>query len=512
MSERRQQKICVIGAGPVGLAALKTVLQSPQYKCGQWVPTVFETKEKVGGVWVSPTNAERNEFVERSALYESLTTNLPHPVMGFTGFLFPPETPLYPDASTVETYLDNYSRYHELHTHIKFNTRVKSVKYSPELSKWVVRTQHRDGAEREHEFDLVLVCNGHHNVPRIPPILGLSEWEAAKKASHSISYRSPSSVLRPGEPPNSQTVLVVGGGPSGIDIVTDIVPQCRLVIHSTSKPGGTPDKEIPAGRLEQRPRLLRFLSASTGTVEFSDGSMVSGIDHCVLATGYEVSFPFLDATYVRLGIRVGKMLPKEVYNTSYGVYPLVRHLFPFPSPGYSSLPYPSHTLAFLGLLVRVAPLPLAEAQARFVLAVFAKQGQSAVDWEHEAALLKDRRRTLEERLQTKRDEKIAQLWYRFEPMEQFDYRDEVNRLAESISPWNGFEPVRVKEWERLVYERKDILRRTWRRLERSGEAKEWIKGIGHSKDKDVVQQWVDLMWRVIKRGEEEEEEEEDGDK
>ena len=43
--------ICIIGAGPGGLAALKIVTETPQYKSGQWKATVFEEREKVGGVW-----------------------------------------------------------------------------------------------------------------------------------------------------------------------------------------------------------------------------------------------------------------------------------------------------------------------------------------------------------------------------------------------------------------------------------------------------------------------------
>ena len=43
--------ICIVGAGPGGLAALKMVTETPQYKAGQWKATVFEEREKVGGVW-----------------------------------------------------------------------------------------------------------------------------------------------------------------------------------------------------------------------------------------------------------------------------------------------------------------------------------------------------------------------------------------------------------------------------------------------------------------------------
>ncbi|KAK0220244.1 hypothetical protein IW262DRAFT_1272962, partial [Armillaria fumosa] len=43
--------ICIIGAGPTGLAALKTVLDTEQYKTGTYQPTVFEARDQVGGVW-----------------------------------------------------------------------------------------------------------------------------------------------------------------------------------------------------------------------------------------------------------------------------------------------------------------------------------------------------------------------------------------------------------------------------------------------------------------------------
>jgi hypothetical protein len=48
-----------------------------------------------------------------------------------------------------------------------------------------------------------------------------------------------------------------------------------------------------------------------------------------------------------------------------------------------------------------------------------------------------------------------------------------------------------------IYTHKNILRRTWQTSERSGEAKEWVCGVG--KNEDPEKEWVELMERVIKR-------------
>jgi len=49
--DQMDKTICIVGAGPVGLAALKSVLDSPQYKAGHWKPSAFESRDDIGGVW-----------------------------------------------------------------------------------------------------------------------------------------------------------------------------------------------------------------------------------------------------------------------------------------------------------------------------------------------------------------------------------------------------------------------------------------------------------------------------
>ncbi len=45
------KRICIIGAGPSGLAALKVIRDAEEFKTGIWLPTVFEARDKIGGIW-----------------------------------------------------------------------------------------------------------------------------------------------------------------------------------------------------------------------------------------------------------------------------------------------------------------------------------------------------------------------------------------------------------------------------------------------------------------------------
>lgn len=43
--------ICIVGGGAAGLACLKVILDTDQYKYGLWKPVLFESRDQVGGVW-----------------------------------------------------------------------------------------------------------------------------------------------------------------------------------------------------------------------------------------------------------------------------------------------------------------------------------------------------------------------------------------------------------------------------------------------------------------------------
>lgn len=101
---------------------------------------------------------------------------------------------------------------------------------------------------------------------------------------------------------------------------------------------------------------------------------------------------------------------------------------------------------------------------------------------------------------------VFKVWHKFEETEQFDYRDHLSFFAETDPlsqhedqcPTGKSEAVRSQEWEKYGYHHKSILRTTWMKIEKDGEAGKWLKGVG----KDGIGDWVNLMHRIVEYGEE----------
>ncbi|KII87607.1 hypothetical protein PLICRDRAFT_42112 [Plicaturopsis crispa FD-325 SS-3] len=433
-------------------------------------------------------------------VYDSLTTNLPHPVMAFSSYDFPPSTPLYPDAPTVLRYLQDYATHFGLRPLLHFGARVDEISWD---GRWKVRV---GGAEQE--FDFVVVANGHYRVPRYPDTPGLDEWLAAGKASHAAWYRHPN------DKKFGRTVLVVGGGPSGRDISAELLSAGTpgtVIIHSATQAdideGGAPEDAdgnisneadvlaAPAAadnekaRLKHRGRVVSFGSPESGTVTFQNGTRETGIDHCIIATGYEFSFPFFPATHLRPHVPPPcPPVPDALYNSTYHVFPLAKHIFPLQDERSGT--FPGASIAFVGLIIRVAPFPLAEAQARAIARVFA--APDALDRTAEAVDIIARY----EKLRASEGESqlaIAQAWPRFEEPEQWTYRDALDAFAGSN--W------RVRPWEPEIYAHKEVLRDAWRALERSGEAEAWVRGVGASGGEKGTEEWVAMMRKLLRKAE-----------
>lgn len=209
-----------------------------------------------------------------SAIYDSLTTNIPHTIMAYHDHPFPAETFLYPPASVVQSYLLSYADRFELRKYVKLNHRVERAIWDG--GHWRVHVSD-GGNAMEVLCDHLIVGNGHYSKPYVPDIPGLKEWEsesAQRRVSHSMWYREPSGFAGKG-------VLVIGGGPSGSDISAEAAGVAEVTYHSVR--GFLRDD---ATNPKKRSEPVSF-DAVDGAVIYADGSRDLGIEEVILGTGYE---------------------------------------------------------------------------------------------------------------------------------------------------------------------------------------------------------------------------------
>lgn len=50
-NQRSMMKICIIGGGAAGLAILKIIKDSDEFKSGAWAVNVYEERDDIGGTW-----------------------------------------------------------------------------------------------------------------------------------------------------------------------------------------------------------------------------------------------------------------------------------------------------------------------------------------------------------------------------------------------------------------------------------------------------------------------------
>lgn len=460
-----EKRICIIGAGPGGLAALKVISESTYFKSGKWSVIAYETREKVGGIWLPAPSVVGPDNVPMTPLYDSLTTNLPHPIMAYTSYSFPPETPLFPPAHVVQTYLESYAACFNLMSLIKFNTTVLDARW--ESAQWTVTLS--DGGH--FKYDHLIVANGHYHLPRIPEVPGLADWVKNGRASHSAWYRKPDYL--------GDKILVVGGGPSGQDIAAEMCTVSSVVVHSVTAPGAMMNN---TGNLIRRGRLAEL--KANGQVVFDDGTTENNIDYCILATGFHMHFPFLEKAsmiYNKIPPDFPPLPSGELFNSTYHVFPLAKYLFPLQAQ------YPISSIAFMGLIIRVAPFPLMEAQAYTIVRAFSDP--SSLDPIAETVDILNHADKIR-RTGASTPLNIAKAWFRFDREDQWNYRDALYQFAQGSE--SGTPLIKVTKWEKELYDLKTELRSGWEDLEKSGDSREWLRDVG----KNGVQDWVELMYRV----------------
>lgn len=196
-TNKRDRRICVVGAGPCGLTALKNLRAA-----GLDDVVCYDEGEAIGGNWAFDERAERHSVYDATHLISSKRLS------EFEDYPMPLHYPDYPSHRQVRAYFEGYATHFGLLPFIRLKTRVRRVKLLPDQS-WCVSSMGPDG-ERDEIFDYLIVCSGHHREPLMP-----ESPDFSGNVLHSSEYKRPDMF-------KDQRVLVVGGGNSACDIAVDI--------------------------------------------------------------------------------------------------------------------------------------------------------------------------------------------------------------------------------------------------------------------------------------------------
>jgi hypothetical protein len=316
----RTGAVCVIGAGPAGLATARA-LRARGLDYDQ-----VDRNADAGGLW--DIDAPGSPIYEAAHFISSKTRS------AFSGFPMDDGFPDYPSHRQVLAYLRDFARHYGLRDRIAFGVSADRVTKNDD-GTWTVRRS--DGSAARYRG--VVCCSGAQWTPSMPEVPGSFSGEVM----HSSAYRDLDQV-------RGKRVLVVGGGNSGCDIVVDagrvaaravismrrgywIIPkhifgvpadvfaesgpalpawvQQRVFGRMLRLLNGSPEKlglqrpdhklfethpllnsnlplSIQHGDVTARPGLR---SASGTTVTFADGS-AEDFDLIIMATGYRHSVPY----------------------------------------------------------------------------------------------------------------------------------------------------------------------------------------------------------------------------
>ncbi len=283
--------VIVIGAGQAGLAIGQRLARAGRRFL------IVEAADSIGAAWRRRWN--------------SLVLFTPRRFDSLPGLAFAGDPDGYPTRDEVVAYLEQYVSTFALP--VQFESAVKTLE--ADGGRFVVRLE-----GRHLEADQVVVATGPFQVARIP---ALSDGLAPDLFQiHSACYRHPGDV--PGT-----TVLVVGGGNSGLQIAKELAATHTVHLSVGSRQTALPQTllgrdifwwltktsllkqtvETRVGRwmrnrdpvigvnLRQLKRCgvevrQRALAASERTVRFADGSELQ-VDAVIWATGYRPDYSWI---------------------------------------------------------------------------------------------------------------------------------------------------------------------------------------------------------------------------
>ncbi|KAL4715984.1 hypothetical protein ACJJTC_013284 [Scirpophaga incertulas] len=303
---KENPRVCIVGAGYSGLGAARYL---KDYGVDNF--KIFEATKHIGGTWRFDPHVGTDEdgMPLFTSMYENLRLNTPKLTMEYVGYPFPEGSQSFPTGVCFHKYLKRFAKDFDLIKHIQVDTK----------------------ETRTEDCDFVVISNGEFSSPVWPKFEGLKLFKG--KIIHSHDYKDP-------EYYRNRRVLLVGAGPSGLDLAMHLSNVTAKLVHSHHLKYNQP---FFSDTYVKKPDIRKFTSNG---VYFQDNSFEQ-VDDVIFATGYDFSYPFLDKS---TGITA----------TGKFVLPLYQHTVNIRHP----------TMMFVGVLQKVFNC-VKEAQGEYAAALIA---------------------------------------------------------------------------------------------------------------------------------------------
>jgi len=192
-------KYALIGAGPMGLAMAKTLLE-------RGIPFQgFECHSDVGGLW--------DIDGPKSTMYETAHLISSKKMTEFTDFPMREDIAEYPSHADLKSYFHEFAEKYDIRTHYRFETEVINTEpLGADGEGWKITWRGKDGKKKSGTFAGILIANGTLTEPNLPKFNGTFTGELI----HSSQYRYATQFM-------DKRVLIIGAGNSGCDIAVDVI-------------------------------------------------------------------------------------------------------------------------------------------------------------------------------------------------------------------------------------------------------------------------------------------------
>ncbi len=210
-------RACVVGAGPSGLVATKTL-------AGEGIDVdCLETSSVIGGQWAydNPNG--------RSAVYRSIHTNTTLAMSRLSDFEMPGEWAPFPTHEQVQRWFESYVDAFAIRDRITLGVEVVAAR-PLEPGGW--RVELRDtasGDTREETYDALLACTGSYWAAKRPEVPGTFAGEAF----HAQRYRDPQTPVALA----GRRVVVVGTGNTGCEIACELAEAGAKSVSLSARSG-----------------------------------------------------------------------------------------------------------------------------------------------------------------------------------------------------------------------------------------------------------------------------------